>query len=339
MVLARKNVLLLFGGGTALILENGTIRTVETPQDVPGWMQHIPELGIIAKVKPQFLYTGASFDEQPRWWQAVARTIAKSYRDYDGFIVTQPIDAIPYTAAALTVMLSRIGKPVVITGSTELPTGRASKKTLKAWYGNAEIGIRANLVNSAQVATQDVGEVSVLFGNQLLRGGNVVRHAEPSLNVFESAGVAPLGRVDFGLKLESHRRHRSATTPKLATGLKTRILQFSLAPTTAAPMLPTIKPKSLDGVFVSGTPHAAPPDALESILAAARPSNIPVAVYSHWPSKASDQYFTVSGVTPAMALVKFMWALAQTANRKAIQTLLNTDFVGEVIRPEKRTAV
>lgn len=337
MTLTRKNVLLLFGGGTALIQQNGTIRDVRSQKDVADWMRNIPELGIITRLKPQFLYAGASFDEQPRWWQAIATTIAKHYKDFDGFIVTQPIDAIPYTAAALTVMLSPIGKPVVITGSTELPTGRVSKKTLQSWHGNAEIGIRANLVNAAQVAIQDVGEVSVLFGNRLLRGGNVVRHAEPSLNVFESAGVSALGRVDFGLKLESHRHHRSATKPKLATDLKTRILQFSLAPTTAATMLPTIEPKSLDGVFVSGSPHTAPPGVLGSILAAAASTNIPVAVYSHWPEKASGRYVTISGVTPAMALVKFMWALGQTTNPRALQTLLNTDYAGEVIRIEKRT--
>ena len=337
MTLARKNVLLLFGGGTALIQQNGTIRDVQSQKDVADWMRNIPELGIITRMKPMFLYAGASFDEQPKWWQTIAKLIAKNYKEFDGFIVTQPIDAIPYTAAALTVMLSRIGKPAVITGSTELPSGRMSKKTLQAWHGNAEIGIRANLVNAAQVATQDVGEVSVLFGNRLLRGGNVVRHAEPSLNVFESAGVPPLGRVDFGLKLEPHRRRRAATIPKLATDLKTRILQFSLAPTTAAPMLPTIKPKMLDGLFISGSPHAAPPGVLDSILAAASPAALPVAVYSHWPEKPSDRYFTISGVTPAMALIKFMWALGQTANRKILQNLLSTDFAGEVIRVEKRT--
>ncbi|MFH1171076.1 MAG: asparaginase domain-containing protein [bacterium] len=336
MTLRRKNVLLLFGGGTALIHHDGMIREVRSQTDAASWLKQIPELNILAQLRPVFCYTGAPFNEQPAWWQTIASTIAKRYKEFDGFIITQPIDAIPYTAAALTLMLPRIGKPVVITGSPDLPQGKISKKTLKEWRENAALGVRANLVNAAQVATLDVGEVTVLFGNRLLRGGNVVRHTEPSLNVFESAGVAPLGRVDFGFKLEPHCRARSAALPRLATALKTRILQIPLVPTTATTTLPAMTEGTLDGVFVSGDPHAAPPSALDAICAEAKKHGLPVAVYSHWPGKQTDRYLAITGVTPAMGLVKFMWSLGQTANEKNLQKLLAADYAGEVIRREKR---
>lgn len=336
MAQLRKHVLLLFGGGTSLIQSDGAVSVVRSPKDVLGWMKSATEVNIIAQLQPKFLYSGASFDEQPQWWQRIATEIAAHYKEYDGFIVTQPVDAIPYTAAALTVMLSRIGKPVVITGSPELPAGRITKKMLKAWYGSSEIGIRANLVGAAQVATLDIGEVSVLFGNCLLRGANVIHHNEPSLNMFESAGVAPLGRVDFGLKLEPHRRHRAATVPKLLTTLKTRILQIPLGPTTAQAMAPSIKPGTLDGVLVSGDPSATPADVLDKILAAI-PSDIPVAVYAERTVQPSPRYFTIMSVTPAMALVTFMWALGQTSSPKKLQQLLSTVSNGARALPKPPT--
>lgn len=326
----HSTVLLLFAGGAALLDRGGVVRQVQKASDVTEWMGLVPELSLIATVKTVFLTGGGAFDVQPEWWQSIATTIAKRYRDVDGFVITQSIDAIPYTAAALSIMLAGIGKPVVITGAPELTLpSRATQRHLKKGGKELEIGIRANLVNAVQVATLDLGEVAVLFGNELLRAGTVLRHSEPSLNIFESAGIPPLGRVDFGLKLEPHRKHRSAVAPKVRTSLKPRVLQVPLVPSTASPVLPPLKRGAVDGLLITGIPVSAPQAVLDDLLQQADAFGVPLAVASRWPMKRSPRYLLITDTTPAMALVKFMWALGQTSDRARLQKLLESDIAGE----------
>lgn len=333
MTRQRKRVLLLFGGGTSLIHRDGSVREVSSSATMEEWLRQIPELGLIAAVEPQFLYNGGAFDVQPGWWQKITQTILKHYRAFDGFIVTQAVDAIPYSGAALSLMLGHVGKPVVITGSPEIERVKIGRVKKGKWWQGGEIGIRANLINAAQVATLDIGEVAVLFGNRLLRAGTVIRQTEPSLNVFDSVGVAPLGRVDFGLKLENHRRRRSTRIPKAQMAIKSRVLQVAIVPSTAPLVLPELDPHKIDGLLLSGQPFSAPAGTLERFRRHAEErAGVPIAVYARWPRKRMQGLFFVSNVTSATALVKFMWALGQTAEPKKLQTLLDEDRAGEVVQ-------
>lgn len=330
---SSKKVLLLFGGGASLLDRSGKASEVQNAKDVHAWLRSIPELSLIASVKPMFLYSETSFDAYPKWWKTIAQTITERFKDYDGFIVTQDVDAIPYTAAALSLMLRDIGKPVIITGSS-LQSHKSSKAGGSA-NELAEIGIRANLVNAVQVATLDIGEVAVLFGNRLIRGGNIIRHTTSSLNIFESAGDSVLGRVDFGLKIESNRKKRTNTPPMLSTNLKTRILQMTMIPSAVFPALPDLSAQKIDGIFITG--HASfSSEALSRITSLAEKHKIPVGVFVESPIGYSKHFLVVSNMTPIMALTKFMWVLGQGASLFEMQKLLETDIAGELITPNTR---
>ena len=50
-------------------------------------------------------------------WNCIAELILWNYRAFDGFVVLHGTDTMAYTAAALSFILSDLGKPVVLTGS------------------------------------------------------------------------------------------------------------------------------------------------------------------------------------------------------------------------------
>jgi L-asparaginase len=331
----RNRILLLFAGGTSLVTQDGAILEIRSKKDAGRWMRGVPELNLIAAVEPVFLTATMDAVSQPQWWATIAKTIAKRYGEFDGFIVTNDPDTIAYTAAALTLMLKGIGKPVVVTGT--FPVSKVSSRTrrsAKPWTSDQRSDSRANLINAAQVATLDLGEVVVVHGSRLLRGACVVRQSSPSAHLLESVGVPPIGRVDFGLKLEPHRRKRAAGSVTLATAMKTRILQLFLLPSSVEPMVPRIPDGTLDGVFLSGQMLSSSPGALNRILDEAEARRIPVCLYSPWPGVRTTRFLTIHGVTPPMALVKFMWALGQARSHGALQRLLANDIAGETIPAE-----
>lgn len=331
----RKRVLLLFAGGAPLLDSDGNVRTVEKELDLRPWLQQVPELTILADVEPVFLLSGTAFDAQPRWWQRIALAIQEHIGTVDGVIVTQPVDVIPYTAAALTLMIQQCGKPIIITGASELQTSEA-KRIGKNAQGGGDVGIRANLVNAMQVATLDLGEVVVLFGNRLLRAGTVVRQAEQSPNLFESVGVEPLGRVDFGLKLANHRRRRQGGKPTFATAVESGVVQLTLVPTALEHNLSLLDAPDIGGILVTGQSQGAPQGLLAKIRARAEARKLPLAYAVPWHAvRVPAGYFPIPRVTQVMALVKFMWALGQTKKGKRLQVLLKSNIAGEQI-PEGR---
>lgn len=315
MSVARKKVIVLFSGGATLVGDDGVRLDVEKQVHVKRWLQKVPELNLIADIDPQFLFAGDAEDVQPAWWEAIARTVAKHFSRAEGFIITQPVTALPFTAAALSFLLRDVGKPVVLTGGSDL---RAS-------------GIRANLVNAMQVVTADFGEVVVLFGNRVLRGSRVVRQAEPGVTVFSSAGPSSLGRIDFGLKLEAHRRPRTNKPPRLSLGMTTNVLHIAYAPGVTAVPVATVD--RLDGIFVSHAPASGLPPALQTFLRSALRKRVPVALHFDGKRKRAAEFLSANNMTATAAYVKFLWALKRANTTAALQKLLDADIAGEHIEP------
>lgn len=53
----------------------------------------------------------------PAEWFKIADTIWNNVKEYDGFLITHGTDTLGYTGAALSMLLYKLGKPVVMTGS------------------------------------------------------------------------------------------------------------------------------------------------------------------------------------------------------------------------------
>lgn len=170
----------------------------------------------------------------------------------------------------------------------------------------------------------------MLFGNRVLRGSRVVRQAEPGVTVFDSAGSSILGRIDFGLKLETHRRPRTNTPPRLAVGMKMNVLHIAYAPGVTA--VPSVAPETLDGVFIAHAPTAGLPVGLLRFCRTAFEKNVPVALHFDGKRKrGKSEFLSANNMTATAAYVKFLWALDRARTPAALQKLLDTDVAGEHI--------
>ncbi len=126
----------------------------------------------------------------PRHWLAIARDIADSYQDFDGFVVIHGTDTMAYTASALPFMLEGLAKPVVLTGS-QIPLCRVRSDG------------RENLVTSLMVVAQTaIPEVCLCFGNRLLRGCRSTKVDAAGFQAFDSPNYPDLGHI--GVAIRTH---------------------------------------------------------------------------------------------------------------------------------------
>lgn len=279
------------------------------------WIDRLPELSLVASFWTKILTTLATQEDQPRIWQLLAKLIAEHYASCDGFVIVQHQTFVEHTGAALCLMLERLGKPVVLLSCSSFAPqrGRPSPGAI-----SPELALRSAIVNGLQLATLDIGDVVMLTGNVVYRAATFASEGNKS---------EPIGRIDFGMKLDTKRRSRKAPALKLRSAVKPRVLSMMVQP--GAP-LTFSQLTDLDGILLYGT-GAFRAEQLRQLAVSFRAANVPVGVYRAQNTGRTPGTLVVHHVTPVMGLVKFMWALGQAKTAGAVQKLLDTEIAGEFL--------
>ena len=106
-----------------MIATGGTIASKPTPQGLAPMLSAgeilacVPGLADICQVESRQLFDLDSTNMRPEQWLEIAACIEENYDRFDGFVFTHGTDTLAYTAAALSYLIQRSIKPVVITGA------------------------------------------------------------------------------------------------------------------------------------------------------------------------------------------------------------------------------
>lgn len=271
-------------------------------------------------------------------WMKIAREIANSYYDYDGFVVIHGTDTMAYSASALSFMLENLAKPVIFTGS---------QSPLAQVISDA----KRNLVTSVMIAgSYDIPEVCVFFNQQLLRANRAKKIDSWGLQAFDSPNFPELGNLGIDFHLVAERvlpppRRRF----KLIEKFNQNIVVIHLVPGFSdAPIRNLLLQSSeLQGLVImsygSGNVPQKKKEFLELIAESVKKGVVVVVVSQcHKGSVDMLKYETgsalakagaVSGLdmTVEAAAVKLGFLLAQDQLTKAdIQTLVQTSLRGEL---------
>ena len=186
----RKKILIIHTGGTigmvrtengfapkagAIIEELNQIRDLNSP-DMPLWD--------LIEFDPLLDSTNVRAEQ----WNAMADTIAENYDKYDGFVLLHGTDTLAYSASALSFMLEGLDKPVVFTGA-QIPLCELRSDG------------RDNLITSMMIAADGViREVSLCFGDAVLRGNRAIKYSADGMVAFTSPNYSKL--ADAGINIE-----------------------------------------------------------------------------------------------------------------------------------------
>ncbi|MHA2428526.1 MAG: asparaginase domain-containing protein, partial [Candidatus Hermodarchaeia archaeon] len=77
----------------------------------------VPELGDIANIRAEVLFSVFSENLQPSHWTTIAKQTAKHLEESEGVVIAHGTDTMGYTAAALSFALQNLPRPVILTGS------------------------------------------------------------------------------------------------------------------------------------------------------------------------------------------------------------------------------
>jgi L-asparaginase len=277
-----------------------------------------------------------SANATPDDWCTIARTLYDRRADHSGFVVLHGTDTMAYTSSALSFLLPGFGKPVVVTGS-QIPITRIRSDG------------RQNFIGALQVATRpELQEVTLLFGEVLLRGNRATKMDASGLDAFDSPRFPPL--ADIGIDIVVRRKLLRAPEegPRLTAGRLGRVAAVRLFPGFSASILANLCRPPLQGLVIeaygAGNGPAADREFLAAIEAAVGQGIVVVVVTQCVRGSVQPgAYVTGSALmsagavpgydmTPEAALTKLAVLLGQHDDSATVGRLMQHDIAGELTR-------
>lgn len=272
---------------------------------------------------------------QPEEWQLIARSIAASYRDYDGIVITHGTDTMAYTSSVLAFMLRNIPVPVVLTGS-QLPVSHPLTDA------------KDNLFCAFAMASSGHPGVFLAFNRKVLRGCRAVKVRTKSFDAFESINCPPVAKVDVGgLIVSEELILHPADGFELKDNLCSDVFLIKIIPGLNPDLLNMLRHTGCRGVvieaFGAGGMHFMRRD-LISALQALADSGVAVIVCSQCLYESCDFSIYQTGMrlvehngiiqardmTTEAAVTKLMWCLGQTEELAELRRLFTSDLAGEL---------
>ncbi|HWJ54362.1 MAG TPA: asparaginase, partial [Propionibacteriaceae bacterium] len=179
-----------------------------------------------------------SANATPEDWCTIARTLYERRADHAGFVVLHGTDTMAYTSSALSFLLPGFGKPVVVTGS-QIPITRIRSDG------------RQNFIGGLQVATRsELHEVTLLFGEVLLRGNRATKMDASGLDAFDSPRFPPLAEMGIDIVVRRELVRTADETPRLTTGRLGHVAAMRLFPGFSASILANLCRPPLQGLVI-----------------------------------------------------------------------------------------
>lgn len=300
----------------------------------------IPDLEEIANYKAFVIYSILSENMMAGYWSELARAVAREIRSgSEGVIVTHGTDTMTYTAAALSFMLET-PVPVVLVGSQRSSDRPSSDSSM-------------NAISAATVAVSDIAEVSVVMHEgmsddycSIHRGTRVRKMHTSRRDAFKSINQPPIGRVDYlRREIETFGAYRRRGEVELALHeeIEPRCALVKFFPGASSKILDYYVDEGYKGMVIEGTGlgHVAS-SWIESIRRAVD-SGIPVVVTSQcMRGRICDRVYDTGrdmlaagaleggDMLAEVALVKLMWALANTSGEEELESVIRRSIAGEI---------
>ena len=168
----RKRVLMIGTGGT--IASHKTEHGLAPAMAGEELLRYVPPVREFCRAEALQLFSVDSTNMTPAHWQRLSQAIEEHYGDYDGFVICHGTDTLAYTAAALSYMVQRSEKPIVLTGS---------QKPIDMDVTDA----KTNLLDSFLYACDpDSRDVSIVFDGKVIAGTRAKKERAKSYNAFSS---------------------------------------------------------------------------------------------------------------------------------------------------------
>ena len=329
-----KKILLIATGGTIASMEseNG-LSPALTSEDL---LRYVPEVREICRADTLQLMNIDSTNMVPRNWLDIADCIRTRYDRYDGFVVTHGTDTMAYTAAALSYLVQRTPKPVVLTGSQ------------KSIYLR-DTDARRNLRDSFLLASDPDSEgVQLVFNGDVILGTRARKERTKSYNAFTSVDYPPVAVIRENRLIRYIPPREKPAKPVFYDHLSDRVLLLRLIPGMRSDALKSLI-SDYDALILQTFGSGGLPGSGSGELAQAvrewTDAGKTVVIMTQVPFEGSDmstysvghqvkeQYPVIEAynMTDEAVVTKMMWILGQTRNPSEVRRLFYTEISRDII--------
>jgi glutamyl-tRNA(Gln) amidotransferase subunit D len=303
----------------------------------------VPELGQMANIQAEVLFSLLSEDMQPSHWMSLAKAVAEHLQHSEGVVLAHGTDTMGYTAAALSFALQDLPRPVILTGSQ-----RSSDRP----SSDAALNLKAAVITAAKAPFAEVAVVMHRTQDDIscaIHRGTKVRKCHTSRrDAFQTVNADLLGEVREGnvqmLARPSTYHSRDANRKlRLQAKFEPKVALLKTTPGIAADRVDSLLDAGYRGIVLEGTGLGHAPQTLFPALERAQKEGIPVVMTSQclWGRVQMRVYRTgvqlvERGVIPAedmlpeTAYVKLMWVLAQTRDPAEVKARMRENLAGEI---------
>lgn len=336
----KKRVAVLGTGGTIASYVDYRTGAVHPALSAEDLVSAVPEMADICHVDAKVLFSIFSENMRIENWQTIAAEVVDSLsRGDEGCIVPHGTDTMGYTAAALSFMLGDLPKPVVLVGAQ-----RSSDRPSSDAY--------TNLLSAARFCVEgDAAEVFVLMHDDISdtaaavhRGTRVRKMHTSRRDAFQSVNQGPVARVEFegGITYNSPYKKKSGGKATMRSGMEEKVALLQFYPGMSPALFEGVAEAHL-GVVIAGTGlgHVSK-DLVKSISSAIRKGvtvvmtsqclqgRVNLNVYDTGRDLLTAGVIPGEDMLPETALVKLMWALANTDGEEELRRVMETDLCGEL---------
>ncbi len=332
------SVLVVNAGGTI-----GMVGTAHGYAPVPGalgpYLEWIVEMSRGELAPITFLELDPPIDSAnatPENWREIASILFERRSDHSGFVVLHGTDTMAYASSALSFLLPSFGKPVVVTGS-QIPIARIRSDGRQNFIGALEVE-----------ADGGIPEVTLLFGDTLLRGNRAMKVDASGLDAFDSPRFPPLADIGIGIIVNRQAVRATEGVPRLTAGELGNVASVRLFPGFSASIVVNICQPPLQGLVIeaygAGNGPSDDRDFLAAIEAATAAGVVVVIVTqcvrgSVQPGAyATGSALIRAGAVPGFdmtceaALTKLAVLLGQGLDPSTVAGLMQQDLAGELTR-------
>lgn len=339
---SKPNITIIGTGGTIasrVDYRTGAVFPAFTPEEI---YSAVPELAEIANIKVVQVCNVFSEHMTPELWVKIGRAIAKEINgEAAGVVVAHGTDTMGYTAAALSFMLKKLFRPVVLVGSQRSSDRPSSDAAL-------------NLISAVTVAAKsNIAEVCVVMHGSidddfcLIHRGTKVRKCHTSRrDAFMSVNDIPIGMVR-GRELKLFRDDYNHATPvgkvRVDGKFEPKVALLKVTPGMPSVAIDGMLRSGDKGIVLEGTGLGHIPQSLFAGIKRAAAKKVPVVMTSQciWGRVDMKVYSTgrdllqlgvIPGedMLPEVAWVKLMWALGHTKDPEKVSKIMRTNLAGEI---------
>lgn len=333
-----KHILLIATGGTIASrpTENGLAPQL-LADDI---LRCVPALGSLCRIDAVQPMNIDSTNMSPDCWLALADCLRAHYNQYDGFVIAHGTDTMAYTACALSYLVQRSVKPIVLTGA---------QKSIYVQDTDA----RRNLYD-AFVAAQDdnLAGVYIVFDGRVILGTRARKTRTKSMNAFSSIDYPDVALIRDGRILHYIRQLRPQTPPAFYGRLDASVFVLRLIPGMNPEVLRLLASRFdalvIESFGVGGLPCYEQADFL-SAAAAWSSAGKPIVITTQVPHEGSDLAVYQVGaraaaqpgilqaytMTVEAVVTKLMWILPQTRVLTEIKRLFYTPIACDLLQFEE----